>query len=161
MKCTQCGSMNVVKAGAAIGTGGATFYPRRCEKCGYFWSDRKPPVEVRVVGPAPVVIVKGVPPVAPAPVAPPAPESEPINALPLVSEPEPAPDFDAPDAGEEVEKVPAEEIAVGDVIKIVYNRKTRVGPVAGISKKTFVMDVDGVPDVRVRKSALLGRIKKA
>ncbi len=135
MKCPQCQSPKIVKGGEPISSGGSTFYPRKCEKCGYFWSERKP-----------------------LPEKPPAAALPPVRGVPPAGGEElPPANFDAPGA---FDVVPAEEIKQGDVIRFKHKGYVGTGPVVGITDKTFVVDFGGVPDTRIRKSALIGRVSK-
>jgi hypothetical protein len=76
--CPECKSERLESAGAPISAAGKLWYPRRCQKCGYFWSATEPltlPLPTPHAAPVPVTgvpgatAVAGVPPAA-APAAP-------------------------------------------------------------------------------------------
>jgi hypothetical protein len=88
--CPECKSESLEPAGAPIQAGGKTWFPRRCTKCGHFWSAEEPltlPAPLpKLTAPAPAAEIQGVPPAAPAapaaeqPTAPAAPAAQPAPA---------------------------------------------------------------------------------
>lgn len=144
MKCPECGSFDLVSGGNPISTGGSTFFPRRCNGCGFFWSTPKP----LTVGPKPAQVAR-----RDVPVETPAAEPPPAET----SEEPPAP----PAETERIEEVPTDDIELGDVVVFMRAGAEVRGPVVKINAKSYWVDLDGVPDKNVRKDRVLGRVVKA
>jgi hypothetical protein len=161
--------MKLVSGGDPISTGGALYYPRKCEDCGYFWSDRQPLTVLRRVVAMPV---RGVP-WKPGEKLAPAPEAEEGGKPPLpfagedgeISPPAPeeAPANSEEAAGEVIVRVgegfDPQKVSPGDVILFLDGKKERRLTVVSVAKKSVLGDVDGKPDRRIPKAKLLGRVE--
>jgi hypothetical protein len=83
---------------------------------------------------------------APTPAPPPAPEAAPVPATRLIDR----------GAGFDPEKV-----RPGQVVTFIRAGQEKSGPVVSVTRKTVVVDVDGIPDFRVQKADLLGQVVQA
>lgn len=74
MKCPQCKSPDVEHSGQPLAAAGKIWHGKKCQACGYYWSDNVAPKAAKLevpaappaAAPAPVAELKAVPPAAPA-----------------------------------------------------------------------------------------------
>ncbi len=149
MKCPneKCGSEKIENVGSPLASGGKTWYGKKCQECGYFWSDNEAP-KPKLIAPAPAAELQGVPD-----------QNESTGESGRQDAAPPAGNAQAP-----VEKILAaadgfdeSKLEVGDVVIFAdkEGQQKRL-TIVSTALKTVLGDVDGKPDQRIRRDAILG-----